>query len=171
MSGVSGAQGRKAIDLSTQQRASLKLGLVKAEWNSQITDELTAGARRVWLEHGFNSDQLVEMNVPGSFELPLGARWLIEHHQVDAVVALGCLIKGETPHFEYISQAVSTGLMQVGLSTGVPVAFGVLTVLKEAQARDRIGGSQGHKGEEATETVLRMLAQKYPRTTNIVSAS
>jgi 6,7-dimethyl-8-ribityllumazine synthase len=98
--------------------------------------------------------------VPGSFELPLGARWLIDDHHVDAVVALGCLIKGETPHFEYISQAVSTGLMQLGLSTGVPIAFGVLTVLNEAQALDRVGGAQGHKGEEATETVLRMLAQK-----------
>jgi 6,7-dimethyl-8-ribityllumazine synthase len=160
MSGSSAVGGRESLGFTEQQRLTLKLGLVKAEWNSQITDELAVGARRVWLAHGFKSDHLVEMNVPGSFELPLGARWLIDDYHVDAVVALGCLIKGETPHFEYISQAVSTGLMQLGLSTGVPVAFGVLTVLNEAQALDRVGGAQGHKGEEATETVLRMLAQK-----------
>ncbi|MBM3919113.1 MAG: 6,7-dimethyl-8-ribityllumazine synthase [Sphingomonadales bacterium] len=160
MSGSSGIGGRRELSFTAQQLSTLKLGLVKAEWNSEITDELAAGARRVWLEHGFTGEQLIEMVVPGSFELPLGARWLIEDKGVDAVVALGCLIKGETPHFEYISQAVSTGLMQVGLSTGVPVAFGVLTVLTEAQARDRVGGSIGHKGVEATETVLRMLAQK-----------
>jgi len=157
MSGSLGTRGGK-LHFSPKQLSTLKLGLVKAEWNSHITDELAAGARRVWLDYGFKSDQLIGMDVPGSFELPLGARWLIEHHHVDAVVALGCLIKGETPHFEYISQAVSTGLMQVGLSTGVPVAFGVLTVFNEAQALDRAGGSQGHKGEEATETVLRMFS-------------
>jgi 6,7-dimethyl-8-ribityllumazine synthase len=160
MSGRSGVGARKVLSFSEGQLSSLKLGLVKAEWNSHITNELAAGARRVWMEYGFKSDHIVEMEVPGSFELPLGARWLIESHHVDAVVALGCLIKGETPHFEFISQAVSTGLMQVGLSTAVPVAFGVLTVLNEAQAHDRIGGSQGHKGEEAAETVLRMMSIK-----------
>lgn len=162
MSGRSGAGARKSLSFSEGQLSSLRLGLVKAEWNSHITDELASGARRVWLEHGFKSSQVIEMEVPGSFELPLAARWLIDEHGVDAVVALGCLIKGETPHFEYISGAVATGLMQVGLSTGVPVSFGVLTVLNEEQALDRIGGSQGHKGEEAAETALRMLVQKKP---------
>lgn len=161
MSRSSGLGEGKLLHFTPRQLSTLKLGLVKAEWNASITDELAAGVRRVWLAHGFESDKLIEMNVPGSFELPLGARWLIDEHQVNAVVAVGCLIKGETPHFEYISMAVSNGLMQVGLSTGVPVAFGVLTVLNEAQAYDRIGGSHGHKGEEAAETVLRMCNQKH----------
>jgi len=157
MAGSSGLSGISALNFTREQLSGWRLGLARAAWNYPITNELAAGARGVWLDCGFSAHNIVEMEVPGSFELPLACQWLIDRKSVDAVVALGCLIQGETPHFDYISQAVASGLMQVGLSARVPVAFGVLTVLNEQQAWDRAGGVMGHKGEEATETVLRML--------------
>ncbi|MEY4931381.1 MAG: hypothetical protein RI909_2105 [Bacteroidota bacterium] len=95
--------------------------------------------------------------MPGSFELPLAAQWMAEKKDIDAVICLGCVIQGETPHFDYICQAVANGIMKVNLKTNKPVAFGVLTTLNKKQAMDRAGGKYGNKGEEAAITVAKML--------------
>jgi 6,7-dimethyl-8-ribityllumazine synthase len=137
-----------------------KIGIVVSEWNAEITDALFEGAFNSLLAGGIKKRNIRRMTVPGSFELPLAAQWLAEHKSTDAVIALGCVIRGETPHFDYICQAVAHGLMQVNLKSGKPVAFGVLTTLNKKQAEERAGGRLGNKGEEAAVTVLRMLAKK-----------
>jgi 6,7-dimethyl-8-ribityllumazine synthase len=98
------------------------------------------------------------MQVPGSFELPLAARMLIESNPLDAVILIGCVIRGETPHFDFISQAVAHGCMQLGLDTGIPVIFGVLTTNNLDQALDRAGGKHGNKGTEAAVTAIKMAS-------------
>lgn len=138
----------------------LKIGIVTAEWNEHITGALAEGALILLREHGIREENILSHLVPGSYELPLAAQWLLDAG-CDAVIAIGCLIKGETPHFEYISEAVSHGLMALNLKTSKPIAFGVITVLTEAQALDRAGGKHGNKGTEAAVTVLRMLQLKH----------
>lgn len=140
------------IDLSKK-----KIGIVVAEWNESITDSLYDGALTSLLAHGLKKGNIIRKNVPGSFELTLGALWLAEKKDIDAVICLGCVIKGETPHFDYICQAVAYGITEVNLKTGKPVIFGVLTVLDQKQAEARAGGKYGNKGEEAALTALKML--------------
>ena len=100
------------------------------------------------------------LNVPGSFELPLGAKWILEAHAPDAVLCLGCVIQGETRHFDFICQAVSEGIMQLGLEYKTPVIFGVLTTENKQQALDRSGGKYGNKGVEAAVSALHMASHK-----------
>ncbi len=138
--------------------ARKKIGIAVSAWNSEITDALLAGAQSTLLAAGIRKRNIVLYRVPGSFELPLAAKWLTEQKGIDGVVAIGCVIQGDTPHFDYICQAVAHGLMKVNLSSGKPVAFGVLTTLNKKQAEDRAGGKLGNKGEEAALTVLEMLA-------------
>jgi 6,7-dimethyl-8-ribityllumazine synthase len=128
-----------------------KFAIVASEYNSVIMDRLIEGARRALKDH-----ELTLIRVPGSFELPLVAKRAAETDNFDAIVALGCVMRGDTPHFEYISQAVSLGLQQVALETGLPVAFGVLTVDTVQQAMDR-SGEVGNKGTEAALTALEMI--------------
>ena len=128
-----------------------KFAIVASEYNSVIMDRLVEGARRALKDH-----DLTVIRVPGSFELPLVAKRAAETDNFDAIVALGCVMRGDTPHFEYISQAVSLGLQQVALETGLPVAFGVLTVDTVQQAMDR-SGETGNKGTEAALTALEMI--------------
>lgn len=135
------------------------IGIVVAEWNEEITEALYEGAYRTLLAAGISKKNISRRSVPGSFELPLAAQWFAEQKGFDAVIALGCVIQGETPHFDYICQAVAQGLMEVNLKYGKPVAFGVLTTLNKKQASDRAGGRLGNKGEEAAVTVLSMLAK------------
>lgn len=140
--------------------ASKQVGIVVSQWNSEITDALYEGARAALLASGIKKRHIHVATVPGSFELPLAAQWLADNKRIDAVIALGCVIKGDTPHFDYICQAVAQGIMTVNLKSGKPVAFGVLTTLNKSQALERAGGKLGNKGEEAAETVLRMLLVK-----------
>jgi len=128
-----------------------RFAIVASEYNSVIMDRLVEGARRALRDH-----DLTLIRVPGSFELPLVAKRAAETDNFDAIVALGCVLRGDTPHFEYISQAVSLGLQQVALETGLPVAFGVLTVDTVQQAMDR-SGEAGNKGTEAALTALEMI--------------
>ena len=128
-----------------------RFAVVASEYNSVIMDRLVDGARRALKDH-----DLTLIRVPGSFELPLVAKRAAETDNFDAIVALGCVMRGDTPHFEYISQAVSLGLQQVALETGLPVAFGVLTVDTVQQAMDR-SGEAGNKGTEAALTALEMI--------------
>ena len=131
--------------------------IVVAEWNEEITEPLYQGAYAALLKLGAKKKNIIRKNVPGSFELPLAAQWMTEHKDIDAVICLGCIIQGETAHFDYICQAVAYGVMKVNLKSSKPVAFGVLTTLNKQQAMDRAGGKYGNKGEEAAVTVIKML--------------
>jgi 6,7-dimethyl-8-ribityllumazine synthase len=131
---------------------SYRLAIVASEYNSVIMDRLIAGAKRA-LE---DQKEVSVIRVPGSFEIPLAVKRAALSKKYDGVVALGCVMRGETPHFEYISSAVSNGLQQVALETGIPVGFGVLTVDTVEQAMDRSGES-GNKGSEAAMAALEMI--------------
>ncbi|MBX7225601.1 MAG: 6,7-dimethyl-8-ribityllumazine synthase [Chitinophagales bacterium] len=132
-----------------------KIGIVVSEWNNHITYPLLKGAVETLLQHGVKEKNIPTIFVPGSFELPLGAQKIIE--EVDAVICIGCVIKGETKHDEYINHAVAEGIMKLNLKHNKPVIFGVLTPNNEQQAIDRAGGKHGNKGIEAAITALKML--------------
>lgn len=129
--------------------------LVKTEWNAAIIDELEAGCQRVLEQYWLRHRTLV---VPGAVEIPFAIKQCWKHDETPkAFVALGCVIKGDTPHFDYVCQSVTDGITQLNLALSVPVVFGVLTVNNEEQARERIGGKHGHKGEEAAITAIKMM--------------
>jgi 6,7-dimethyl-8-ribityllumazine synthase len=109
---------------------------------------------------GVKKSNIVRKNVPGSFELPLAAQWEADKKDIAAVICLGCVIQGDTPHFDYVCQGVAYGIMKVNLKSNKPVAFGVLTTLTKKQAMERAGGKLGNKGEEAALTVVKMLEIK-----------
>ncbi len=153
MAGILKSVSQKSkINLSTK-----KFAIVVAEWNEDITEALFLGAHDALLKLGVKNKNIIRKNVPGSFELALGAQWMIEKKEIAAVIALGCVIQGDTPHFDYICQAVATGIMKVNLKANKPVAFGVITTLNRKQALERAGGKLGNKGEEAALTVVKML--------------
>ena len=133
-------------------------GVVISEWNNSVTDSLYAGALDTLLQHGAQKDNIVTTYVPGSFELTLGAQRLAKQDEIDAVICLGCVIQGETRHFDFICSAVAHGLTEVGLKYDKPVIFGVLTPDTYQQALDRAGGKHGNKGDEAAITAIKMLA-------------
>ena len=137
-----------------------KFGIVVSEWNSEITEALYSGAVETLLQNGAMKDNIIRKTVPGSFELTLGAQWLAKDSEIDAVICLGCVIQGETPHFDYICQAVANGITNVGLKYDKPVIFGVLTTLDHQQALERAGGKHGNKGDEAAATAIKMLQVK-----------
>ena len=140
--------------------SSLKIGIVVSQWNADITNALLNGAKDTLKQAGVLDDNIEILYVPGSFELPWGARQLMKPGKRDAVICLGCLIQGETKHDEYIASAVASGIMQLGLMSGVPVIFGVLTTHTEEQAKDRAGGKHGNKGSEAAAAALQMASIK-----------
>ncbi len=135
------------------------MGIVVAAWNNHITDVLLNGAKDTLLGFGLSADQIQSLSVPGAFELPLGAQMLFQQ-QCDAVICLGCVIKGDTPHFDYVCQAATDGILQVGLSQNKPCIFGVITTNNEQQALDRADGKLGNKGAEAALSACWMLAAK-----------
>jgi len=137
---------------------NIKIGIVVSEWNETITGALKEGALAFLSESGITKNQLSVHAVPGSFELPAAAAALLDADDtLNAVICLGCVIQGETRHFEFISQAVANGIMRVSLDYGVPVVFGVLTCDTMEQAQERAGGKHGNKGVEAAYTCLKML--------------
>lgn len=136
---------------------SKKFAIVVAEWNSEITEALYSGALDTLLKNGAVKENIIRKTVPGSFELTLGAQWMAEHEEVDAVVCIGCVIQGDTKHFDFICQAVAQGLTTVSLKYNKPVIFGVLTPNTHQQALDRAGGKHGNKGDEAAITAIKML--------------
>ena len=137
---------------------SRRIAVVVSEWNDDITDALYDAAHRTLVKSGIVKENIIRKNVPGSFELSLGAQWMAEQSDIDAVICLGCVIQGETPHFDYICQAVAYGLTEVGLKYNKPVIFGVLTTSNKKQALARAGGSYGNKGEEAAITAIKLLS-------------
>jgi 6,7-dimethyl-8-ribityllumazine synthase len=134
-----------------------KFGIVVSEWNDQVTESLFSGALETLLKHGIKKDNIYRKNVPGSFELTLGAQWLAELEEIDAVICLGCVIQGETRHFDFICDAVANGITNVSLKYNKPVIFGVLTPDTLQQALDRAGGKHGNKGDESAITAVKML--------------
>jgi len=135
-----------------------KIGIVVSEWNDQITDSLLSAALEVLSNHGAKPKNIIIKYVPGSFELPLAAQYLASQKDIEAVICLGCVIQGETRHFDFICDAVANGITNVGLKFNKPIIFGVLTTNTLQQALDRAGGKHGNKGEEAAFTAVKMLS-------------
>ncbi|WP_421874668.1 6,7-dimethyl-8-ribityllumazine synthase [Marinoscillum sp.] len=134
-----------------------KFGIVVSEWNEEVTEALYSGALGTLIGLGAVRENVVRMDVPGSFELSLGAQWMAQREDIDAVITLGCVIQGETRHFDFICQACAQGVTDVGLKYDKPVIFGVLTTDNQKQAMDRAGGKHGNKGDEAAATAVKML--------------
>lgn len=143
---------------SVPNAARMRFGVVVADWNRKITHSLLEGAVSTLKKHGVTDKNLVVKHVPGSFELTIGAQLIAEYEDVDAVICLGCVIQGETPHFTYICQGVTQGITQLNLEYNFPFIFGVLTVNNKQQAIDRSGGIHGNKGDEAAITAIKMAA-------------
>ena len=135
-----------------------RFGIVVSEWNEEVTESMFEGAVSTIVSMGGERDKITRLDVPGSFELTLGAQHLAQETEVDAVICLGCVIQGETRHFDFICQAVAQGITDVGLKYDKPVIFGVLTTNTLKQALDRAGGKHGNKGDEAGATAVKMLA-------------
>ncbi|RDC65904.1 6,7-dimethyl-8-ribityllumazine synthase [Adhaeribacter pallidiroseus] len=140
------------IDISEK-----KFGLVVAEWNKAITDTLCKGAYDTLIKHGAMPENIIRNTVSGSFELSFGAQLLAQSDEIDVVICLGVVIKGETKHDDYICHAVAQGITQVSLKYNKPVIFGLVTTNDEQQAWDRAGGKHGNKGIEAAATAIHML--------------
>lgn len=150
--------GEYAAPAETVDGTGMRLAVVVARFNQDITGPLLEGALRVFAAHGVAEADVSVVWVPGAFELPLVAQHLARSGTVEGVVCLGAVIRGDTPHFEYVAGEAARGLQEAALATGVPVVFGILTTNTHGQAMDRIGGSEGHKGEEAAATALEMVA-------------
>ncbi len=147
-------------DKNTSKVSDKKFAVIISEWNDEITDALYQGVAATLAEHGVQKSHIIKKYVPGSFELTLVAQWMAQLDDIDAVICLGCIIKGETKHDEYIANAVAQGITNVGLKYNKPVIFGVLTPNTKQQALDRAGGKHGNKGDEAAITAVKMLGFK-----------
>lgn len=147
---------------SLQQLTNARVAIVATEWNDKIVAAQVQGCEKILQTHGATVIDFV--TVPGSFEIPFACRRIWQHYELlpadqqpEAIIAFGAVIRGGTPHFEYVCKAVTEGITQLNISLPVPVIFGVLTLDTEAQAWERLGGTHGHKGEEAAITVLKMI--------------
>lgn len=143
---------KNILDISNK-----KFAIAVSEWNEEVTESLYSGAYQTLLEFGAKKENIKRKNVPGSFELSLAAQWLAQEKSIDAVICLGCVIQGETKHFDFICDAVAHGITDVSLKYNKPVIFGVLTPNTQEQALDRAGGKHGNKGDEAAITAIKML--------------
>ena len=143
---------------SLEHRDSIKVSIIVSSWNEKITTALLQGCKDTLIAEGMPPANIFVHQSPGSFELPLAAKWAMSHDKPDAVICLGCIITGETKHDVYISQSTANGIMQLGLMSNKPVIFGVLTPNNMEQALARSGGKYGNKGVEAAQTALNMIA-------------
>ncbi len=135
----------------------MRFGIVVSEWNNEITEALYNGAYSSLIKHGVNTDDIIKEYVPGTFELTFGAQLMIKSVKLDAVIVLGCVIQGETRHFDFICQGVAQGITDLNRTQNIPVIFGVLTTETQQQAADRAGGKLGNKGDEAAVTAIKMV--------------
>jgi 6,7-dimethyl-8-ribityllumazine synthase len=135
-----------------------RIAVVAARFNAKIVDELLSGCLRRLTELDVPNDHVETHRVPGAFELPVAAKVLARTGRFSAVVCLGCVVRGDTPHFDYVASEAARGIQQVAVDEGLPVIFGVLTTNTEQQALDRIGGPHGHAGERAAEAAVEMIA-------------
>ena len=142
---------------SVPDASEMKFGIVVSEWNSQITGALLNGAVSTLKKHGVKEDNILVKTVPGSFELTFGANQMIESTEVDAVIAIGCVIKGDTPHFDYVCMGVTQGITHLNVTCDIPVIYGLITTNTLEQAEDRSGGKLGNKGDECAITAIKMI--------------
>ncbi len=152
---LSSYSGKNIKDMS-----KVKFAIVVSEWNESVTEALYQGAFDTLRSNGVVKENIIRKDVPGSFELTLAAQWMAEKDDIDAVICLGCVIQGETRHFDFICDAVAQGIKDVNLKFNKPVIFGVLTTDNQKQALDRAGGQHGNKGDEAAITAIKMLGIK-----------
>lgn len=138
----------------------MRFGLIVSKWNTEITEALYQGALTTLKKFGAEEKDIRKEYAPGSFELPLAAQYMAERKDIDAVICIGCVIQGETKHFNFISMATAQGITAVGIKTNKPIIFAVLTTDNFEQARERSGGRHGNKGDEAAVTAIEMLALK-----------
>jgi len=137
---------------------NMKFGIVVSDWNNEITWELLNGAVETLKKFKTKEENIIIKHVPGSFELTLGAQAFAEYTDVEAVICIGCVIQGETPHFNYVCQGVTQGITQLNIEYNIPFIFGVLTTFDHEQAKARAGGKYGNKGDEAAITAIKMVA-------------
>lgn len=148
-------------DLTTVPEATgMKFAIVVAEWNYEITGALARGAVETLKKHGAKDEDILVKHVPGSFELTLGAQYMAEFTDAHAIIILGCVIQGETRHFDFICEGVTQGITNLNIKYNKPFIFGLLTTDNQQQALDRAGGRLGNKGDEAAVTAIKMLALK-----------
>lgn len=149
---------RNLSEFASVPRADdMRFGIVVSEWNGEVTESLLKGAVQTLRKAGCAEHNILIKYVPGAFELPLGAQFFAQYTDVDAVIALGCVVRGETPHFEYVCHGATSGIMQLQIAWNMPVAFGILTVETMEQALARAGGEHGNKGDEAAVTAISMV--------------
>jgi len=135
----------------------MKFGIVVSEWNNTITNSLFQGAKETLIKYGAKEENIISIKVPGSFELTAGANLLAKQTDIDAIICIGCVIKGETPHFDYISQGVSQGITNLNIMYKIPFIFCVLTTHNQQQALERAGGVYGNKGSDSAITAIKMI--------------
>ena len=134
----------------------MKFGIVVSDWNQEVTHSLLRGALETLISHGAKEENILVKHVPGSFELTLGAQFMAEYADLDGVICLGCVIQGETRHFDFICQGVTHGITELNMNYNIPFVFGLLTTNNQEQAIDRSGGKHGNKGVEAAITAIKM---------------
>jgi 6,7-dimethyl-8-ribityllumazine synthase len=142
---------------SVPNAEQMKFGIVVSEWNDRITGKLLQGAVETLKKHGAKPENILIKAVPGSFELTYGANRMLENCELDAVIVLGCVIKGDTPHFDYVCMGVTQGIAQLNATGDIPVIYGLITTLTMEQAEDRSGGKLGNKGDECAVTAIKMI--------------
>jgi 6,7-dimethyl-8-ribityllumazine synthase len=140
---------------SVPSAKGMKVGIVVSEWNTEITGALLEGASKTLIDNGVKKEDILVKTVPGSFELIYGAQ-LMTKLPLDAVIAIGCVIRGETPHFDYICQGTTAGLAHLNATQNIPVIYGLITANNMQQAKDRSGGRLGNKGDECAVTAIKM---------------
>lgn len=142
---------------SVPDASGMSVGIVVAEWNRNITEKLLEGACNTLERHGMKPEKIYVQRVPGSFELTYGAKMMAEKLDVDAVIVLGCVVRGDTPHFDYVCAGVTQGITELNVKYDIPFIFGLLTTDNMQQSEDRAGGKYGNKGDEAAVTAIKMI--------------
>ena len=146
---------------SVPDAADMRFGIVVSEWNYNITGALLAGAVKTLQTHGAKEENILVHHVPGSFELTFGAAQMIQSGKVDAVIAIGCVVRGDTPHFDYVCAGTTQGIAHLNATTDIPVIYGLITTNNMQQAEDRAGGCLGNKGDECAVTAIKMIDFKH----------
>ena len=142
---------------SVPDASDMRLGIVVSEWNSHITGALLEGAVTTLKKHGVKEENILIQTVPGSFELTFGSAQMIKSGKVDAVIAIGCVVRGDTPHFDYVCAGTTQGIAHLNATSNIPVIYGLITTNNMEQAEDRAGGKLGNKGDEGAITAIKMV--------------
>lgn len=142
---------------SVPDASEMSIGIVVSEWNRNVTEKMLEGACHTLERHGVKAANILVKRVPGSFELTFGAKKLAENKELDAVIVLGCVVRGDTPHFDYVCSGVTQGITELNLMYDIPFIFGLLTTDTMEQSEQRAGGKLGNKGDEAAVTAIKMV--------------